>query len=990
MSVDQLSQNASASHAVGLPRFQGLTAAEVEESRKRFGSNVLKPAEREPWWKLYLEKYEDPVIRILLIAAALAILVGSFKGEFFEGIGIVIAVFLAATLAFLNEFQAQKAFDILNLASDDDPVTVVRDHRYTEVPRRDLVVGDIVLLEAGLHDAVPADGEIIESTSLQIDEASLTGESLPVVKTPREATDEDRAKEAAYPPWTALRGTTAMDGHGVLKITAVGDSTEIGKLVLASSGATDEVTPLNAQLAQLSKIIGVVGFGIAALTFMALMIRGFLLGENNLTGTQWALSLLILASVAIASVKIWLPTYYDAKELLGRDAEPPAWLEAEGPKVWLQALGASLLLFAVGIGIGIGMGRFSASPSEWLPAEVGVTILGYFMIAVTIIVVAVPEGLAMSVTLSLAYSMKKMTASNNLVKRMHACETIGAATVICSDKTGTLTMNQMRVQEIFCPGLEGALGGEAGKRLTEGACANSTAQLSREPGVAPKPIGNPTEAAILLWMDGLGVDYLAQRNGFGRLAQLTFSTERKYMATLGTSAGSTQRVLHAKGAPEILLARCSSILTPQGIEPIGAHLKGIEDQLKASQGRAMRTLGFAFRLCDETLGVAIEDMMSDLVWIGYLAIADPVRDEVPSALLACRRAGIQVKIITGDNALTAREIGRQIGLVEGHENTGALMTGTDFGKLNETEAGEAVEGLKILARGRPADKMRVVRLLQQRGHVVAVTGDGTNDAPALHQANVGLAMGRTGTSAAREASDIVLLDDSFQSIVNAVVWGRSLYLNIQRFILFQLTINVAALLIALLGPFLGVEIPLTVIQMLWINLIMDTFAALALATEPPDESVLDQSPRKSTASIVSPAMTRGIFGVAGIFVVALLGFLLIIKSEGVTNYELTLFFATFVMLQFWNLFNARRLGSNESALTGMTKNIYFLLIAVAIFLGTILLVQLGGEVFRTVPLTLEHWLIIIGSTSVVLWGGEILRAINRARSANPIPTAAIS
>lgn len=959
---------------------RGLTAAEVLQSRKEHGNNVLKPPEREPWWKLYLEKYEDPVIRILLIAATLAILAGSFKGEYFEGVGIVIAVFLAATLAFLNEFQAQKAFDILNQAQDDDPVSVIRDGVYTEIPRRDVVVGDLVLIEAGGRDAAPADGEVIEATSLQIDESSLTGESLPVSKVPQALADKEKAAERTYMPWNVLRGTTAMDGHGVLRITAVGDSTEIGKLVLASTGDTGEVTPLNAQLERLSKIIGVVGFAIAAVTFFALLIRGVALGDtNHLTSSQWGVLGLALVAAAVASLKVWLPTYYDGLELLGREAEPPALLEAEGPKPWLMTVGAGALIFAIGMGIGIATGFFPSAPGEWMPVQVATTVLGYFMIAVTIIVVAVPEGLAMSVTLSLAYSMKKMTRSNNLVKRMHACETIGAATVICSDKTGTLTMNQMRVQEVYFPGMGDALDGPSAKLVIEGAVANSTAQLTREPGQPPKAMGNPTEGAILLWLDEQGINYLGHRHDFGEIAQLTFSTERKMMATLGDSRAIDGRVLHVKGAPEIVMARCTSIHTASGIESIEPHRERIAAELKASQARAMRTLGFAYRRCTETDGTDIQLLLGELVWLGYVAIADPVRQEVPPAVLACRRAGIKVKIITGDNAETAREIGRQIGLLDGTETSGALLTGPEFGAMTDAQAREAVAEMRILSRARPTDKMRVVRLLQDRGEVVAVTGDGTNDAPALHQANVGLAMGKAGTSAAREASDIVLLDDSFKSIVNAVMWGRSLYLNIQRFILFQLTINVAALVLALAGPFIGVEMPLTVIQMLWINLIMDTFAALALATEPPNPTVLDHSPRKNTDSIVTGPMAQGIFGMAGLFVAALLTFLLSIESGegGVTAYELTLFFATFVMLQFWNLFNARRLASNASAFSGFFQNPAFLMIAIAIFVGTIVLVQVGGEVFRTVPLEVADWVKIIGGTSVVLIGGEILRFFRR-------------
>lgn len=970
-------------------RFPGLTAAEVEESRRKHGPNVLTPPERDPWWKLFLEKFDDPVIRILLIAAFIAIVVGVAEGKYFEGIGIVVAILLATTLAFLNEYKANKEFDILNRVNDEVPVKVIRDGRYTTTPRKDIVVGDIVLVEAG--EEVPADGRVLEAVSLQIDEARLTGESMPVTKVSEEHLHELSGKELAYPADRVLHGTIAKDGHGIMEVGAVGDATEIGKTARAAAEETGEETPLNMQLERLSKMIGVVGFGVATAVFVALVVRGVIVGETNLTGQQWYFAAVLIVGAMIAIARVWLPVVYDGLEMVGAKAEPPGWLENDTLAGWLKTFALGAAVFALGLGVGYAFGLVPPTPSEWLPYRVASEFLTYFMIAVTIIVVAVPEGLAMSVTLSLAYSMRKMTASNNLVRRMHACETIGAATVICSDKTGTLTLNEMRTQEIEVPALEGQKfdresPSQAAKLLVEAIAANTTANLSKNPGEDVKVLGNPTEGALLLWLEQQGIDYVLSRDSFPVAKQLTFSTERKFMGTLGTSSATGGTILHVKGAPEIVMERCAGILTAEGVKPIQPHRTRIEEQLLSYQARGMRTLAFAYReVAGDAEQADIEALSQDLTWLGFVAIADPVRPEVPGAIKACREAGVMVKIITGDNQQTAQEIARQIGLWEdGDDGNGHHLGGREFGELNDEQAREAVLKLKVLSRARPMDKMRLVKLLQEQNHVVAVTGDGVNDGPALNYANVGLAMGKTGTAVAKEASDIILLDDSFRSIVNAVMWGRSLYENIQRFILFQLTINVVALGIALLGPFIGVELPLTVTQMLWVNLIMDTFAALALATEPPQWNVMKRPPRKPTDFIITKTMAVSIFVIGGIFLVFLVWFLLYLKGAGGLDeetaegrYKLSVFFSVFVFLQFWNLFNAKCLGRTGSAFSGLAENKSFLLIAAAIFAGQILLVQFGGDFFRTAPLSLRDWLIIIASTSVVLWLGELWRFIKR-------------
>jgi Ca2+-transporting ATPase len=949
----------------------GLTTAQVVESRARHGANVLTPPERDPWWKLYLEKFDDPVIRILIIAGLLSFGVGFTHGEYYEGIGIVIAVLLATGLAFINEYRANAEFELLNQTNDEVPVKVVRDRGYTTVARRDVVVGDVVLLAQG--DEVPADGTLVESVSLQVNESSLTGELI-AAKDHRRADAEGQT----YPANRVYRGTTVADGSGTVVIAAVGDATEIGRTARAAAEDTGEKSPLNHQLERLSKWIGVVGFGIALGTFFALIGRAALTGEFVLAPAQWAVAAALLAGAAIMLVPVWLPLVYDFLELTGHGKEPPAWLEA-GWKTWSTLAAAGLLLFSAVVGALVFARVVEPAMATWLPFEALQSLLLFFMIAVTIVVVAVPEGLAMSVTLSLAYSMRRMTASNCLVRRLDATETIGAATHICSDKTGTLTMNQMRVQEVHL-----GMGGDEVPPLVEVAlAANGTANLGADQGEGPRVIGNPTEGALLLWLAGRGRDYEKVRASFDRIRQWPFSTERKYMATLGIAAGEATPALHVKGAPDIVLELCTHRLTPEGVRPLSDAERGeITAAVLDASRRAMRTLAFAFRpFSPREAHEDLEAAARELVWIGWVGIADPVRPEVREAVLRARRAGIDVKIVTGDNPETAREVGRQIGLWSDEDDgvPGRAMLGADFSALSDDACESCAGPLKILARARPADKLRLVRALERQGGVVAVTGDGTNDAPALNYAAVGLSMGRAGTAVAKEASDIVILDDSFGSITTAVKWGRSLYLNIQKFILFQLTINVVACGIALLGPFIGVALPLKVTQMLWVNLIMDTFAALALATEPPEENVMNGPPRRPADFIVSPEMARRIFGVGLLFLVLCVALLkLPVFGYAVNTPEhLTVFFSFFVLLQFWNAFNARTLGSTGSALRGLGENPWFVAILGVILVGQVLIVQFGGEVFHVTPLPLPVWAVLVAGTSAVLWIGEAGRFLAR-------------
>ena len=954
-------------------KFQGLSSTEIETRRQQYGNNVLKLPEQDPWWTLWLEKFDDPAIRILTIAAAIALGVGICNHEYIEALGIIVAILLATTIAFLNEYQANREFNILNQADDDVPVNVIRDGTYTTVAKKEIVVGDIVLVEMG--EEIPADGEILEAVSLQVNEANLTGEPS-VEKVAKDSPNFESDPDRAYPIDRLFRGSFVVDGHGTLVVTAVGDRTEIGQTARAATQDTEEDTPLNRQLQGLSQLIGVVGLLVAVAIDLALVMQGVLTGELALTAKQWYFTGLVALSASVAFVQVWLPIINDGLELVGREIRLPWGLEGDRWRGWLVTFAAGGAIFAGGTVAGLGFGWLPASVGDWLPADAAATLLTYFTIAVTIIVVAVPEGLALSVTLSLAYSMRKMTADNNLVRRMHACETVGAATVICSDKTGTITLNQMRLHHAELPDLHS----EAGARAIEAICVNSTANLHYAPDEdeAVRPLGNPTEGALLLWLDECGIDYIDRRNDFPVARQWTFSTERKYMATLGVSPLTGRNVLHLKGAPELLLSCCSQQLTADGVQPL-SNPQAIEAQLAHYQSRGMRVLGFAY-LDDAHYreGIAIDASLDRMTWLGFVAIADPIRSDVPEAIAACRQAGIDVKMITGDNLKTAKEIARQVGLIDDRDPDDCYMTGVQFGQLDDKAATAAAKQLKVLARARPIDKQHLVKLLQHQGEVVAMTGDGTNDAPALNQAQVGLAMGQNSSCAAKEASDIILLDSSFKSIELGIIWGRSLYQNIQKFILFQLTINVAACGLALLGPFIGVDLPFTVTQLLWVNLIMDTFAALALATEPPDEDVMRDPPRDPQALIISSPMARQIVTVAPVFLVGLTGFLLAIQQDGiVSDRELSLFFTTFVLLQFWNLFNAKCFGLNHSIVGHLANNKSFLAIALAILLGQVLIVQFGGGVFRTVPLSWQEWIAIIGGTSVVLIAGEIWRFVAR-------------
>ena len=864
----------------------GLTDEQVKQSREQHGKNVLTPPQRTSLWKLYLDKYRDPIIQILLVAAFVSLILAFIEKNFMETIGIFVAVFLATTVGFYFERDAAKKFNLLTALSEEQPVKVRRNGKVMEIPRHDVVVGDVVLVEVG--DEVPADGELIVCNDLQINESTLTGE--PVTEKSLEG-----GGDGAYPRNVILRSTMVMNGRGEFVVTAVGDATEIGKVAKKSTEQTSVETPLHMQLDKLAKMISKVGSVVSVAAFFIFLIHDILTN--------------------------------------------PAW----GGKDYFYM------------------------------AEI---VLKYFMMAVTLIVMAVPEGLPMAITLSLALNMRRMLKSNNLVRKLHACETMGAVTVICTDKTGTLTQNKMQVSA-----LELKQGDEA--LLDTAIALNSTAELNDG-----KPIGNPTESALLLWLDAQGKDYEELRKQVNVLKQLPFSTERKMMATLAEVDGETY--LFVKGAPEIVMKKCIIEDRMQ---------KQTAEELDEWQHKAMRTLAFAYKKIEASIMrtsrtstaevVALLDA-NDLQLQAIAAIADPIRPDVPAAVQECRHAGIEVKVVTGDTAATALEIGKQIGVFEDEpENIGAdgsltsldqqMITGEQWEALSDEEAYERAKDIRVMSRARPTDKQRLVAMLQKRGEVVAVTGDGTNDAPALHYAHVGLSLG-SGTSVAKEASDMTLLDDSFKSIANAVMWGRSLYRNLQRFLFFQLVVNVAALLLVLGGSVIGTEMPLTVTQILWVNLIMDTFAALALASLPPSHEVMKDKPRKASDFIINKSIGFGILFCGIVFFLVMFALLVYCERRGkggVDVHELTMFFTTFVMIQFWNLFNAKALMSHHTAFRHFLKDKGMILVLVLVLVGQWIIVTFGGEMFRTTPLSLHEWLLIIGSTSVVLWAGELWRTFKR-------------
>lgn len=939
--------------------YVGLTEAQVEESRAQNGANVLTPPEKESLWKQYFEKFGDPIIKILLLASIFSVGISCYEffgaGEsatvFFEPVGIMLAVMLSTGLAFYFELKADKEFSVLNQVNDDELVEVIRNGNTTQVAKRDIVVGDIVVLSTG--DEVPADGELLEATALHLDESTLTGEPV-CAKTVNE---KDFDREATFPSNHVMRGTKVMEGHGVFKVFAVGDKTENGKVFEAAQIDDSIKTPLNEQLDGLSDLITNLSYG-----FAAFIIVGKLFVFFNFTWISW----LLLIPTALFF-----------------------WLVIKKFEYWSKtACIATIVAFFASLIGGVLWLHNLVMPGQELSHLFSYT-LETLMVAVTVIVVAVPEGLPMAVTLSLAYSMRRMLKTNNLVRKMHACETMGATTVICTDKTGTLTQNQMSVYEtkFYDEAMMAS--------IEEGMAVNSTASIDFSDN-RPKVLGNPTEGALLLWLKKQGKDYKTMKASAPVLEELPFSTERKYMATIVSSAVSGKRMLYVKGAPEIVHSLCK--------QTAGNVSKSeIEKQLLSYQNQAMRTLGFAYQEVDDN-EVVIKDnriVAENLTFLGVVAISDPVREDVPAAVKECINAGIDVKIVTGDTPGAAKEIARQIGLLKDSDSEESIITGPEFSTLSDEELKKRVQTLKVIARARPMDKKRLVEALQANNEIVAVTGDGTNDAPALNAAHVGLSMG-DGTAVAKEASDITIIDNSFSSIGRAVMWGRSLYQNIQRFLLFQLTVNVSACFIVLAGAFMGTESPLTVTQMLWVNLIMDTFGAMALASLPPSERVMNEKPRNRKAFILAGDMLHNILGVGITFFLMLLTLLYIFQhaeinamsdflhlqigaSNKVTPYEQTLLFSIFVWTHFWYMFNARAFYTGKSIFSSSMSGGFWTIVLVIIF-GQLIITEVGYDFFNVEPMfhNTNHplgyvdFFIIVLLSSLVIWireGWNILKKV---------------
>lgn len=821
--------------------YEGLNPQQVLHSRERNGRNLLTPAKQKPVWQLYFEKYNDPIIRILLAAALLSVFLSFFGGNIIETLGIIIAIVLATTVGFVFELDAAKKFKVLTVFNEDTPVKVRRGGSVMEIPRQDVVVGDIVILEIG--DEIPADGDLLEAIGLQVNESSLTGELLTYKQVLNDKVEIQAASaKFAYPVNRVFRSTMVMDGRGVMRVTEVGDRTEIGRVAHRSMESTDIETPLDRQLTKLGKQIYFWGIVIATLVFVVFI------GRDLISNNYW--------------------TGYSALKVMQ-------------------------------------------------------TVLQYLMVAVALIVMAVPEGLPMAITLSLALNMRRMLKSNNLVRKLHACETMGAVTVICTDKTGTLTENKMTVNEIIT-------NPEWERLLPIAIAVNTTAEI----GDKGEGIGNPTEVALLQWLDKEGCNYRDIRQKIKIIEQIPFSTERKQMKTIVEFEG--ERFEFVKGAPEIVLAKDMNL--------------EFSDKLNTFQRCAMRTLGFTVNGKAQAI----------------VAISDPLREEVPMAVADCQKAGINVKIVTGDVSVMAIEIAREVGIWTDDTPEECHITGAEFAALSDEEAFRIVEKLKVMSRARPDDKKRLVELLQKHDEVVAVTGDGTNDAPALNYAHVGLSLG-SGTSVAKSASDITLLDDSFTSIVKAVMWGRSLYKNLQRFLFFQLVVNVTALTMSIVGPIIGVGLPLTVTQILWVNLIMDTLAALALASLPPSEQVMCDKPRKQSDSIITKKILYSIGLVAFVELIYLTLYVVLGMSQsGFTVHSLTLFFTGFVMLQVWNLLNAKTLNSSKGLFYKARQCSGMTFVIALVLVGQWLIVQFGGDMFRTETLSVMEWLVIIAITSPIM------------------------
>ncbi|CAI5514639.1 unnamed protein product, partial [Closterium sp. Naga37s-1] len=905
---------------------KGISGTDEDIARRQlhFGSNTYPEKPGKTFWYFVWEAMQDTLVQILFVCAIASIAVsipaeGSLEG-LYDGLGIFIALFLIITVAAISNYRQALQFQKLNREKQKIQIEVTRSGRRCKVWIDDLVVGDIIHLSTGDH--VPTDGVVMEGHSLAVNESSITGES------------ENMHKDEANP--FILAGCTIMDGFGEMMVTAVGMRTEWGKVLATITEDSDEPTPLQVRLTRVAELLGIMGITVGVLIFLILSIR-------------------------------YLVTDADFSNFTADDVS---------------------------------------------------VLLSYFTIAITVLVIAVPEGLPLAVTLTLAFSVTKMMEDNSLVRHLQSCETMGCATTICSDKTGTLTLNEMTVVQAWVAGdfhkphtVRTGVSTPVAQLLYQAIAVNTSGSVDEPPGMPPVISGSPTEKAILAWGVSFGMRFHETKDQCEVVAVQPFSSTRKRMGVLirtadslttpsatttttttGSSTSSTATAgsttlgslrVHWKGAAEVVLQHCGHYVNSLGsIVPLTEPKRmELERALRDMGKEALRTLGFAFRDFDQRTGVegmpkredgSVGVPEDDLVYVGFVGIKDPCRVEVPDSVLHCQNAGIVVRMVTGDSVETATAIATECGILTAG---GTVMDGATFRAIHENDLPANVDRLQVLARASPTDKLQLVRALKEMGHVVAVTGDGTNDAPALHEADIGLAMGQCGTEVAKESADIIILDDNFASIVRTVVWGRSVFASIQRFLQFQITVNCVALTLNFISAVVTGDAPLTAVQMLWVDLIQDTLGALALATEPPSDKLLDQPPVGRSQELVSAAMWRNIIGQT----VYQLSLLCVLWFKGMELLQLpgppgvprviakggeeisegekqlvTIIFSSFVFMQIFNQLNSRKL-EEWNVFEGLLVNRLFILIVSIELSVQVLLVELLGQFAGCVRLTLQQW-----------------------------------
>ena len=899
---------------------RGLSEKQIAQNQKKYGKNQFSPGEKISLGKKILEALKEPMIFILLIAALITIGMNIYKqsqglhAEFTESIGILVAITISVSIKVIMEGRSEKAFETLNNINEDIKVKVLRNGIIQYIYKKDVVVGDIIKIETGAK--VPADGRLIDSLQLKVDESMLTGESIAVNKN-FEQTITNAKTVLSERKNMVFAGTFITYGQGTVIITSVGDKTEMGNIASELKHPVSKSTPLQEKLDKLARSITTFG---------------------------------VIASILIL--------FYE--------------------------------LFKIYI-------------SNNLSFD---TVQNAFMVSVALIVAAVPEGLPTIVAMTLALNIIKMAKSNALVRKLIACETIGCINVICSDKTGTLTKNQMTVIDIWNNGKLINPSDLKNRFLIENFTINSTADITIKDGNV-KFIGNPTECSLLkafsdtvcsvspkqctyyeqsnsicggqcekyTYKNDDYISYTDIRNSSNIIFQYPFSSDKKSMTTV-ILVDKLYKV-YSKGSPEKIISLCSTIIINNKIELFTDELREkVNNEIIKLQQEAKRILAFSHNDINtgyDDWNKSQDKVESNMIFDGFVSIADPLRDDVYEAVEKCKKSGISLKILTGDNIVTATSIAKQLNIVN---KDSIIIEAQQIDEMSNEELLKILDKIILIARSKPLTKMRIVNLLKKHGNVVAVTGDGINDAPALKNADVGIAMGITGTEVSKEASDIILLDDSFSTIVKAVEWGRGIYENFQRFIQFQLTVNLVAVLTVFVCEMFGLPVPFTTIQLLWVNLIMDGPPALSLGLESLRNHLMEQEPVKRDTNIITRNMLFRII-INGVFIVFMI--MLLINKQilgGTQGQQSSIIFTTFVMFQLFNSFNSRELG-NESIFTNLLKNKPMLWIIGATFFVQILITQFGGQIFKTAPLSISMWLRIIAYSFSVVAFSEVIRFIKR-------------